>query len=83
MMFEAMAFKFCPLHIKLSTSNFKKGLSSCDKPFFVVRGSWFVVRGGRPKGRPAVIFDHSPLWYYGKPFRCYYADAIGLRATNH
>ena len=36
MMFEVMAFKFCPLHIKLSTSNFKlkKGLSSCDKPFF-------------------------------------------------
>ena len=35
MTFEAMAFKFCPLHIKLSTSNFKlkKGLSSCDKPF--------------------------------------------------
>ena len=29
MMFEAMAFKFCPIHIKLSTSNFKfkKGLS--------------------------------------------------------
>ena len=23
MMFEAMAFKFCPIHIKLSTSNFK------------------------------------------------------------
>ena len=23
MTFEAMAFKFCPLHIKLSTSNFK------------------------------------------------------------
>ena len=46
MMFEAMAFKFCPLHIKLSTSNFKlkKGLSSCDKPFFlVVRGS--IVHG--------------------------------------
>ena len=37
MMFEAMAFKFCPLYIKLSTSNFKlkKGLSSCDKPFFL------------------------------------------------
>ena len=36
MTFEAMAFKFCPLHNKLSTSNFKlkKGLSSCDKPFF-------------------------------------------------
>ena len=34
-------------------------------------------------GRPAVIFDHSPFWYYDKPFRCYYADAIGLRATNH
>gem|GEM_PF-459355 len=49
MMFEAMAFKFCPLHIKLSTSNFKlkKGLSLCDKPFswFVARGSWFVARG--------------------------------------
>ena len=33
---------------------------------FVVRGSWlvgteFVVRRGRPKGRPAVIFDHSPF----------------------
>ena len=39
MMFEAMAFKFCPLHIKLSTSNFKlkKGLSSCDKPFFIIQ----------------------------------------------
>ncbi|AVO27175.1 hypothetical protein C6Y28_05930 [Megasphaera elsdenii] len=37
MMFEAVAFKFCPIHIKLSTSNFKlkKGLSSCDKPFFI------------------------------------------------
>ncbi len=23
MMFEAMAFKVCPIHIKLSTSNFK------------------------------------------------------------
>ena len=23
MMFEAMAFKFCSIHIKLSTSNFK------------------------------------------------------------
>ena len=35
MMFEAMAFKFCPLHIKLSTSNLKlkKGLSPFDKPF--------------------------------------------------
>ena len=71
MMFEAMAFKFCPLHIKLSTSNFKlkKGLSSCDKPFF-------VVRRGRPNGRPAVIFDHSPFWYYGEPFfglRCSFA----------
>ena len=34
--------------------------------FFVVRSSWlvgneFVVRRGRPKGRPAVIFDHSPF----------------------
>ena len=38
-MFEAVAFKFCPIHIKLSTSNFKlkKGLSSCDKPFFYHR----------------------------------------------
>ena len=36
MTFEAMAFKFCPLHIKLSTSNFKLkiGLPLCDKPFF-------------------------------------------------
>ena len=52
MMFEAMAFKFCPLDIKLSTSNFKlkKGLSLCDKPFFVARGSWFV--GAVPKGGP-------------------------------
>ena len=35
MMFEAMAFKVCLLHIKLSTSNLKlkKGLSPCDKPF--------------------------------------------------
>ena len=35
----------------------------CDS-WLVVRGSWlvgneFVVRRGRPKGRPAVIFDHS------------------------
>ena len=50
MTFEAMAFKFCPLHIKLSNSNFKfkiqtsnsnfkfkKGLSSCDKPFFIIQ----------------------------------------------
>ena len=35
MMFEAMAFKVCPIHIKLSTSNFKlkKALSLCDSAF--------------------------------------------------
>ena len=44
MTFEAMAFKFCPLHIKLSTSNFKlkKGLSSCDKPFFTTNYMLFI-----------------------------------------
>ena len=49
--------------------------------WFVVCDSWlvgneFVVRRGRPKGRPAVIFDHSPFWYYGEPFfglRCSFA----------
>ncbi len=43
MMFEAVAFKFCPIHIKLSTSNFKlkKGLSSCDKPFLF---TYHVIR---------------------------------------
>ena len=36
MMFEAMAFKFCPIHIKLSTLNFKlkKALSHEDSAFF-------------------------------------------------
>ena len=36
MMFETMAFKFFPIHIKLSTSNLKlkKALSSCDSAFF-------------------------------------------------
>ena len=36
MMFETMAFKFCPIHIKLSTSNLKlkKALSLCDSAFF-------------------------------------------------
>ena len=36
----------------------------------VVRSSWgneFVVRRGRPEGRPAVIFDHSPF-HSGTPF---------------
>ena len=37
MMFEAMAFKFCPIYIKLSNFKLKKGLSSCDKPFL----SWW------------------------------------------
>ena len=39
MMFEAMAFKFCSIHIKLSTSNFKlkKALSSCDSAFFSIQ----------------------------------------------
>ena len=36
MMFEAMAFKFCPIHIKLSTSNSKKELSSCDSSFCIM-----------------------------------------------
>ena len=37
MMFEVMAFKFCPIHIKHQTFNFKlkKALSSCDSAFFV------------------------------------------------
>ena len=48
--------------------------------FFVVRSSWlvgneFVVRRGRPKGRPAVIFDHSP---FGMMVRFYEP-----RATSH
>ena len=36
MMFEAMAFKFCPIHIKISTLNFKlkKALSHEDSAFF-------------------------------------------------
>ena len=36
MMFEAMAFKFCPIHIKHQTFNFKlkKALSSWDSAFF-------------------------------------------------
>ena len=40
MMIEARAFKFCPLHIKLSTSNFKlkKGLSlNATAPFYYPR----------------------------------------------
>ena len=36
MMFEAMVFKFCPIHIKLSTSNSKKALSSCDSAFCIM-----------------------------------------------
>ena len=35
MMFEAMAFKFCPLHIKLSTSNFKLKKGGCNKMSFL------------------------------------------------
>ena len=37
MMFEAMAFKFCPIPIKLSTSNFKlkKALSHEDSAFIL------------------------------------------------
>ena len=64
MMFEAMAFKFCPLHIKLSTSNFKlkKGLSHVRQallssprwwPVAMVRRGWTVpapimVKGAAP-----------------------------------
>ena len=44
MMFEAMAFKFCPLHIKLSTSNFKlkKGLSHVRQALFSSPRWWTV-----------------------------------------
>ena len=52
MMFEAMAFKFCPLHIKLSTSNFKlkKGLSSCDKPFFYAKTNPVIAMDPKVQG---------------------------------
>ena len=40
MMFEAMAFKFCPLHIKLSTSNFKFKLQ-IQKGLVVMRQALF------------------------------------------
>ena len=48
--------------------------------WFVIRDSWlvgneFVVRRGRPKERPAVIFDHSP---FGMMVRFYEP-----RTTNH
>ena len=38
MMFEAMAFKFYPIHIKHQTFNFKlkKALSSWDSAFFTI-----------------------------------------------
>ena len=36
MMFEAMAFKFCPLHIKLSTSNSKRACRRATSPFFLL-----------------------------------------------
>ena len=44
MMFEAMAFKFCPIHIKLSTSNSKRGCLNATVSFkgLVVSGSWLV-----------------------------------------
>ena len=43
MMFEAMAFKFCPIHIKLSTSNSKKALSSCDSAFCIMLVYKFTI----------------------------------------
>ena len=51
---------------------------------FVVRGSWlvgneFVVRRGRPKGRPAVIFDHSSfgmmVCFYEPRTTAFFADS--------
>ena len=55
-----------------------------DSAFFVVRSSWlvgneFVVRRGRPKGRPAVIFDHSSfgmmVCFYEPRTTAFFADS--------
>ena len=44
MMFEAMAFKVCPIHIKLSTSNSKRRCLHATAPFFApLRGCFLIT----------------------------------------
>ena len=65
MMFEAMAFKFCPLHIKLSTSNFKlkKGLSHVRQALLSSPRWWPVamVRRGWTVPAPITVKRAAPV----------------------